>query len=192
MSHLSKVVNFTFTYYYYYYYYLLLEIFSQQRQQRVFHRNLYDIKSLGLFSVFWPFSAMLWFGCSRLVTLFPSPPVLVPILLWRYQEHQLQLVLLSLSCSTALFLQFPSKVYVLISLFAFFQFYPVVSQNGKFHYSVDFHSCCCCCCCWLSLDLVVLQKLGGPFVSKKSKEFCVPHFLGRILGWAYTICSLLL
>ena len=32
------------------------------------------------------------------------------------------------------FFQFPSKVQVLISLFAFFQFYPVVSRNGKVHY----------------------------------------------------------
>ena len=33
------------------------------------------------------------------------------------------------------FFQFSSKVYVLISLFAFLQFYPVDSPNGKVHYS---------------------------------------------------------
>ena len=33
------------------------------------------------------------------------------------------------------FFHFSSKVQVLISLFASFQFYPVVSRNGKVHYS---------------------------------------------------------
>ena len=45
----------------------------------------------------------------------------------------LQLVLLPLSCSTIF--QFSSRVSVLISLFAFLQFYPVVNRNGKVHYS---------------------------------------------------------
>ena len=43
---------------------------------------------------------MQMFGWSPLVLLFPSPPVLVPILWWQYKEHQLQVVSPSLSCST--------------------------------------------------------------------------------------------
>ena len=61
------------------------------------------LKFPGVFSVFWPFSIMQYFGWSRLVLLFPSPPVLVTIVWWIYQEHQLQLVWHSLSCSTVFF-----------------------------------------------------------------------------------------
>ena len=35
------------------------------------------------------------------------------------------------------FILFSCKVYELISFFAFFQFYPMVSRNGKAHYSAD-------------------------------------------------------
>ena len=38
---------------------------------------------------------------------------------------------------TIIFCQFSGKVLVLISLFALLQFYPVVNQNGKVHYSLD-------------------------------------------------------
>ena len=50
------------------------------------------LKSPGLFSVFWLISILMLFGLSPLVFLFSSPPVLVPIFCWQYQEHQLQLV----------------------------------------------------------------------------------------------------
>ena len=48
--------------------------------------------SSSLFSVFWPISIMLSFGWSPLVFLFPSLPVLLSILWWLYQAHQLQLL----------------------------------------------------------------------------------------------------
>ena len=57
------------------------------------------LKSPGLFSVFSRISIMLLFGWSPLVFLFPSPPAFVPTLWWLHQEHQLQLVSPSLSCS---------------------------------------------------------------------------------------------
>ena len=47
------------------------------------------LKSLGPSSVFWPILIMLLFGWSPPVFSFPSLPVLVPILLWLYQVHQL-------------------------------------------------------------------------------------------------------
>ena len=50
------------------------------------------LQSPGLFSVFWPISIMQLFGLSPLKLLFLNPSVLVSILLWLYQEHQLQLV----------------------------------------------------------------------------------------------------
>ena len=65
----------------------------------VFHWSVSDSKSPGLFSVFWPISTMLLFVWSPLILLFLSSPVLVPILWWLYQGHQLQLVSPSLSCS---------------------------------------------------------------------------------------------
>ena len=71
------------------------------------------------------------------------------------------------------------KVLVLISLFTFLQFYSVVSWNGKVHFSagsllfVDYHKI------WL---------LGRNLYFKILENF-VSHFLGWILGYAYTICS---
>ena len=43
-------------------------------------------------------------------------------------------------------------------------------------------------CCWLSLGLVVWPRFDDPFLSQNSREVCASHFLGRILGCAYTIC----
>ena len=57
------------------------------------------LKSPGFFSLFWPISTMQSFGWSPFILLFPSPPILVTILWWLYQAHQLHLVWLSLSCS---------------------------------------------------------------------------------------------
>ena len=81
------------------------------------------------------------------------------------------------------FFQFSSKVQVLISLFDFFQFYPMINRNGKIHYSAGylFYR--------LSFGLVVCPGLDDLFLSQNSREFCVSHFSGRISGCAYTICS---
>ena len=43
--------------------------------------------------------------------------------------------------------------------------------------------------CWLSLGLVVWSRLNDPFVFHHPKEFCVSHFLGQILDYAYAIYS---
>ena len=44
--------------------------------------------------------------------------------------------------------------------------------------------------CWLSQGLVVWLRLGDPFVSYYPREFCVSHFQGKILVYAYIICLL--
>ena len=62
------------------------------------------LKSPELFSVFLSISIMVYFEQAPLVLLFPSPPVLVLIIWWLFQEHQSQLVLSWLSCSTILLL----------------------------------------------------------------------------------------
>ena len=46
------------------------------------------LKSPGLFTVFWPFSIMLWFGWSPLVRQLPSPSVPLIILYLLYQKLQ--------------------------------------------------------------------------------------------------------
>ena len=43
--------------------------------------------------------------------------------------------------------------------------------------------------CWLLQGVLVWPRLGDPFVSQKPKGVCVSHSPGRILGYAYTICS---
>ena len=94
------------------------------------------LKSPGLFSFFWPISTILLFGWSPLVLLFLNPPVPEVILCWAYQEHQLQLVSLSLSCSIVFFysLQVPG-IYLSFRLPSFC---PVVNRNGKVHYSAGY------------------------------------------------------
>ena len=76
------------------------------------------LESPGLYLVFWLISTMLSFGWSLLILLFPSAPFTISITV-TFMVHS--------------FL-FSCKVFVLISLFAFLQFYPVVSQNGKVYY----------------------------------------------------------
>ena len=41
--------------------------------------------------------------------------------------------------------------------------------------------------CWLSLGLIVWLRLGDPFLYQNPREVCTSHFLGLILGCAYTI-----
>ena len=99
------------------------ESFSHQHQLLVFYWSLSDSKFLQ-FSRTLPsilvILKVLSFGWSPLVFLFPILSVPLPILWWLYWVHQLQLVSPSLYCSIVF--QFPSKVLVLISLFAFLQF----------------------------------------------------------------------
>ena len=56
-------------------------------------------KSLGLFSVFWPFSIMLLFGWSPLSRQLPNPTGPLISLYLPCQKHKSQLIQLSLSCS---------------------------------------------------------------------------------------------
>ena len=44
------------------------------------------------------------------------------------------------------------------------------------------------CFYWLLLGLVFWPRLGDPFVYQSPIEVCVCHFLGQVLGCAYTIC----
>ena len=119
---------------------------------------------------------MMYFGWSPLVLSFPNPPVPVPVLCWPYRACQLQLVSLSPSCSIYFF-----SSQVKSRQFAFFQFYPLISRNGKVHYSAG------SLFCWLSQGPVVWPRLCDLLVFQNPKEVCAFHFLGRILGFAYII-----
>ena len=81
------------------------------------------------------------------------------------------------------FFQFPRKVEVFILLFTFFLFYPVVCRDSKVDYftsSLFF--------CLLLLSLVSWPGLGDPFVYQSPIGVYASHFLGQVLGCAYTIC----
>ena len=78
--------------------------------------------------------AAVWMVTTRpLISKSSSPRT---NLWWLNQDHQLQLVSPSFSCST-IFFQFSGKVEVLIFLFIFFQFYYVVNRDCKVHYSAS-------------------------------------------------------
>ena len=42
--------------------------------------------------------------------------------------------------------------------------------------------------CWLLEGLVFRSRLGDPFAYQSPTGVCVCHFLGQVLGCAYTIC----
>ena len=46
-----------------------------------------------------------------------------------------------------------------------------------------------CCCCWLLLGLVFWPRLYDPSVCQSPLGVYACHFLGQVLGCAYTICS---
>ena len=93
------------------------------------------LKSPWLFSVFWSILIMQQLGWSLLVLLFPSPPVPLSILdytkwiiyNWCYSQFHL----------SQLF-QFSPKVSVLTFLYAFFQFYHVVSMKSFLFFEEPF------------------------------------------------------
>ena len=147
------------------------------------------LNSPWLLSVFWSISKMQYFGWSSTILLFLSPLVLVLILWWLYQEHQLKLVLSSLPCSTAF--SFPeqgrgtypsfhilnvslwsvgtakSTVLKFLFLFSFF-----------FFFFVDYYRI------WSSgRDLLIRLYLEIP------EEFVRLILLDRFWVFLYTICS---
>ena len=74
------------------------------------------------------------------------------------------------------FYQFSHEVLIFISLFAFLQFYSVVSRNGKVYYSAG----SLFFCCWLTLGLVVWPRLGDPFVSQNLIESCEVEWYSHV------------
>ena len=71
------------------------------------------------------------------VLLSPSSPVPLPILFWLYQEHQLQLVSPSLSCSTVFFFSSLARSRYLSLFSLLFQYYFVACQEGRVYNSAS-------------------------------------------------------
>ena len=81
------------------------------------------------------------------------------------------------------FFQFSWKVELFILLFIFFQFYSVVSRNNKVDNFADF----------LFLLIIIRSgfwpRFGDPSIRQSPIVVYVCHFLGQVLGYAYTIYS---
>ena len=69
---------------------------------------------------------------------------------------------------------------MLIFLVAFLQFYPVVSRNGKIHYSVG-----SLFFCWLSLSLVIWSRLGDRLYIKIPNNFVRLVFKDRFCSYGH-------
>ena len=80
------------------------------------------------------------------------------------------------------FFQFSNKVAVLILLFTFFQFYSVVSRDGKINNFAN-----SLFCCLLLLSLFLWPRLGDPCVCQSPIGVYVCHFLEQVQGCAYII-----
>ena len=135
----------------------------------VFHRNLSDSKSpqvsRTLLSILADLnSAVVWMVSSRLLISKSSSPR--TSLLVNVRSVPITIDITSLSCSTVF--RFNSKVNVFISVFAFFQFYLVVSRGCKVPNSA--HLLCL-------LTITRSGRLGeirwSVWISKSEKILCV-------------------
>ena len=90
------------------------------------------------------------------------------------------------------FFLFPRKVEVFIILLTFFQFYSVVSWDGKVHnFANSLFSFYLFFFFFFFFFLIIIRfgRLGDPFVCLNPRGVCVRHSPGQMLGCTYTICS---
>ena len=121
------------------------------------------------------------FGWYPLVLLFPNPPVPLSFLSWQYQEHQLWY---HYHFHVPRFLQFSSKVDLLMSFFRFLSVFlfgqprKQSPQYSMFSFSI-----------WLLQGLIARLRLGDLFQSQSPGGICGSHSQRQSLVCAYTICS---
>ena len=147
----------------------------------VFHWSLNDSKSHQVSRILLSIladlnNAVVWMVCIRPLISKTSSPCTNPLVTIPSTPVTISITVCFMFYS---FFSSPARTRYL-SLPAFFQFYPVISRNSKVHNSAISLSI------WLSLDLVVWSRLDDLFLSQNPWEFYAPHFLGRILGCAYT------
>ena len=150
----------------------------------VFHRRLSDCKSaedsktlLSILAVF--NNAVAWMVSTRSPTSKSSRPFNKSLVTVPKAPITIGIIITVMSNS---FFQVFSKIKVLISLFTFFQFYSVVCRDSKVDNFADFF-----------ILLIFIRSVFGPrlvdlFVYQSPIGFCACHFLGLVLGCAYTIC----
>ena len=148
----------------------------------VFHRRLSDSKSpevsRTLLSILSNLNnAVVWMISTHPLISKSSSPCTNPLV--TVPRAPIGLKVISMFSS---FFQFPSKVQILIFLFAFFHFYSVVSWDSKVHNLAS------------SLSFVDYYKVwssGRDWVIvciSKSQSSSSSHFLGQMLGCIYIIC----
>ena len=135
----------------------------------------FSLESSGLFSVFWPFSIMLSFGWSPLVHQLPCPPV--PLVTVPNAPITIGIIV---TCMLHSFFNSLARSRYLSFFSHSFNFILWLTGAAKSTIlQVLFF-------CWLLLSLVFWPGLGDPFVCPIGVYTC--HFLGQVLGCAYTIC----
>ena len=179
--------------YYILYDYILLSLFthqsfSHQRQQMTFHWRLSASKSpqvsrtfLSILVVF--NNTVVWMVFSQPPTSKSSRPFNNPLVTMPKVPITIGIIITFMFHS---FFQFSSNVEVLISLFSFFQFYSVVSQDSKVDNFAKFLF-------FFVVDYYKVWSFGRDQVIRcmsKSIGVCVCHFLGHVLSCAYTVCGM--
>ena len=151
----------------------------------IFHWRLSDSKSpqvsRTLFSILAVFNnAVIWMVSTRPPTSKSSRPFDNPLVTVPKAPITIGIIV------TFMFHSFFSSLArsKYLSLFSHsFSFILYVSRHSKVDNFVGFLFFC-----WLLLDLVFWSRLGDPFVCQSPVGVCVCHFLGQVLGYAYTIC----
>ena len=144
----------------------------------VFHWSLSDSKSpqvsrtlLSILAVL--NNAIVWMVSTRPQTSKSSSPFSNPLVTVPNAPITVGIIV---TCMFHSFFQFPCKVH------SFFQFYSVVSRDSKVdNFAISFFLC------WLLLSLVFWSRFGDPCVCRSPIGVHVCHFLGQVLGCAYTI-----
>ena len=119
-------------------------------------------------------SAVIWMVSTRLLIVKSSRSIINPLVTVPSAPIKIGVTVTFIFRS---FFQFSCKIKVLNSLFDFFQFYPVVSRNGKVHYLAGF--------LFLLLTITSYGRLveirWSVFTSKSQRSLCV-SFSGTDTG----------
>ena len=141
------------------------------------------LKSPGLFSVFWPFSTMLSFRWSPLVRQLPSPPVPFNNPLVTVPNAPITIGIVVTCMFHSFFKSLARSRYLSFFSHSFsFILWSAGIPKSTIMQVLSFFFC------WLLLGLVFWPRLADPCVCRSPIGVYVCHFLGQVLGCAYTIC----
>ena len=127
-------------------------------------------------------NAVVWIDSNRPLISMSSSPYTKPLVIVRSEPITIGFIITFMFYSL-----FSSRIYLFSLSYSF------TLQSVGMTKSIVRQVLVCFCFFvlffWLSQGLIVWPRLDDPCVSQKPNEFCAPHFLGRILGCAYNICS---